>query len=171
MSVERIISGDEVHLPQGLPGLPKGWEGAFVFDPNLENTAHPSEDVLAWLISNQWALLMVLDGVTKGKPGSPSANYNSGPVAIRFAKEAMTYARPHLEASTSFDLWQMHEHAGSRIQSARQSEETMPEGGLVGVSTLLLPDGQVRMHRFGDPEPALSTDPQNPERLEVPKEL
>ncbi len=168
-----IISGDQVHLPQAIPDLPRGWEGAFVFDPNSEQipSGHPSQDLIAWLISNQWALLMVLDGASKGKPGSPSANYDSGPVTIRFAEEAMRFAGPLIEAGTPFKLSEMHYHAGRAIKQARDNEDTMPEGGLVGVSSLLLPDGWSQTHHFGDPHNAESTNTNNPDYLAVPEAL
>lgn len=168
MSAERIISGDQTLLPHILPEFLKGWEATAVFDPNLEVAQHPSEDVMAWIIANGAALLMIVDGVSKTEGHSITGTYNSGPVAHHFVEQSFAFARPHLDAQTAFELWQMHEHAGKAIQAARS---TLGDGGLVGVSALLFPDGRIQIHRFGDTEQALAMNPEKPDELVVPEAL
>ena len=130
----RIFSGDEAYLPQSIPNLPEGWEGAFVFDPNLDATAHPSEDVLAWLITKRWALLISLDGISAAlDPKAGNHGFVSRPVAEHFAQAALEHAEKKLKDPRDFSLQEMHHIGGTAIQKTFMSGD-IPKGGLVGIN-------------------------------------
>ncbi|QQR55241.1 hypothetical protein IPG41_01625 [Candidatus Peregrinibacteria bacterium] len=164
---QEIIFGDRMCPVKALP-LPEGYKGAVYLNPNIEISGHSNDDVVACASGSRAALLIVFDGISTGKPGKPTYGFESGPVAKYAAEIGLAYAKAHLAAGRAFSLQEMHRHIGEAVKTAF-IQNTLPKGGLVGVSALLLPNGVIHVHRFGDAEIALSGV--NGGRFWVPNEL
>lgn len=152
---EHIWSGEtELALAKVYP-LEHPWEAGVVLDQN-ECQKPGNEDVITLAEDNGALFLQVLDGISASqKPGTTQFGYDSGAVALHFAKQSLAYIQPSLEARFPIELNHLHQFVAKDLRRSFTNGE-IPLGGLVGVSALFMPNGETRINRFGDTEGLLA---------------